>query len=43
MHAGIAVIVTLVLICRDCDTVYRTVPLQRGEVALDRIVFLARA
>jgi paraquat-inducible protein A len=36
MHAGIAVIVTPVLICRDCDTVYRTVPLQRGDVALCR-------
>src|ERR1700735_4140066 len=25
-----------ILICRDCDTVYRSIPLQRGDVALCR-------
>ena len=25
-----------ILICRDCDTVYRAIPLQRGDVALCR-------
>jgi paraquat-inducible protein A len=33
---GLPVVVTPVLICRDCDTVYRTVPLQSGDVALCR-------
>jgi paraquat-inducible protein A len=28
--------VNRILICRDCDTVYRAIPLQRGDVALCR-------
>ena len=31
-----AATVNTILICRDCDTVYRAVPLQRGDVALCR-------
>jgi paraquat-inducible protein A len=30
------VLVNPILICRDCDTVYRSIPLQRGDVALCR-------
>jgi len=29
-----AAAVNPILICRDCDTVYRAIPLRRGDVAL---------
>jgi len=33
---GVAAPVNPILICRDCDTVYRGIPLHRGDVALCR-------
>jgi paraquat-inducible protein A len=36
LHAGGAVLVNPILICRDCDTVYRAIPLRPGDVALCR-------